>query len=87
MESDPVRGADRRRLLGWGGLAAVGVAAGAPLLGADPAHAAPTVPASGTRGATSSGPGRIPPATRPGGAYDRFVAAVTGEHVESPEGG
>ncbi|WP_431935438.1 serine hydrolase domain-containing protein [Micromonospora sp. RP3T] len=79
MESDPVRGVDRRRLLGWGGLAAVGVAAGAPLLGAGPAHAAPTVPAPGTPGATSSGHGRIPPATRPGGAYDRFVAELAAQ--------
>ncbi|MBE1531329.1 hypothetical protein [Actinomadura algeriensis] len=56
MDSDSVRGIDRRRLLGWGGLAAAGaVAAGAPLSGAHPAHAAPTG-------------SDIPPDARPGGA-------------------
>ncbi|MBO2448502.1 beta-lactamase family protein [Actinomadura barringtoniae] len=66
MDSDSVRGVDRRRLLGWGGgLAATGVlAAGAPLVGARPGQAdeAPT--------------GQIPPDTRPGGAYDRYVAKL-----------
>ncbi|WP_067798352.1 serine hydrolase domain-containing protein [Actinomadura formosensis] len=68
MDSDSVRGVDRRRLLGWGGLAAAGaVAAGAPLVGAQPGHAdpAPTDP--------------IPPDTRPGGAYDRYVAELAAE--------
>ncbi|MFI6635564.1 serine hydrolase domain-containing protein [Nonomuraea fuscirosea] len=65
MDADPARDVGRRRLLGWGGLAAGAVAAGAPLaaLGGDAAAAA--------------GPSRldrIPPDTRPGGAYDRFVA-------------
>ncbi|MET3429762.1 CubicO group peptidase (beta-lactamase class C family) [Actinoplanes tereljensis] len=49
---------NRRRLIGWGGLAA----AGAPLLGAGPAHAA-----------------GIPPGTRPGGPYDRYVAQLAAE--------
>ncbi|KAB2342200.1 serine hydrolase domain-containing protein [Actinomadura rudentiformis] len=73
MHSDSVRGVDRRRLLGWGGLAAAGVvAAGAPLVGAQPGHAAlaPTEPA---------GEDRIPPDTRPGGAYDRYVAKLAAE--------
>jgi CubicO group peptidase (beta-lactamase class C family) len=73
MDSDSVRGIDRRRLLGWGGLAAAGVvAAGAPLVGARPGHAdpAPTEP---------SGHDRIPPDTRPGGAYDRYVAKLAAE--------
>ncbi|SCG64111.1 serine hydrolase domain-containing protein [Micromonospora humi] len=76
MDSDPVRGVDRRRLLGWGGLAAAGVAAGAPLVGAGAAHAqaARADPTSGP-----SRPGRIPPATRPGGAYDRFVAELAAQ--------
>ncbi|GGV09159.1 serine hydrolase [Actinomadura cremea] len=67
MDSDSVRGIDRRRLLGWGGLAAAGaVAAGAPLAGARPAHAAPTG-------------SDIPPDARPGGAYDRYVAGLAAE--------
>lgn len=65
MNSDSPRGVDRRRLLG---LAAAGVvAAGAPLMSAQPGHAAP------------AGPDRIPPDTRPGGAYDRYVAKLAAE--------
>ncbi|TVT34823.1 serine hydrolase, partial [Amycolatopsis rhizosphaerae] len=41
MDSDSVRGVDRRRLLGWGGLAAAGVVAGGSLAGTQLAHAAP----------------------------------------------
>ncbi|MEV8632916.1 serine hydrolase domain-containing protein [Streptosporangium sp. NPDC051023] len=70
MDSDSVRGIDRRRLLGWGGLAAAGVvAAGAPPVGAQPGHAAPAPTA----------PDAIPPDTRPGGAYDRYVAKLAAE--------
>ncbi|MCX5562991.1 serine hydrolase [Streptomyces sp. NBC_00038] len=67
MDSDSLRGVDRRRLLGWGGFAAAGVVAGASLVGAQPGHAdqAPTDP--------------IPPDTRPGGAYDRYVARLAAE--------
>ena len=67
MDSDSVRGVGRRRLLGWGGFAAAGVVAGASLVGAQPGHAdqAPTDP--------------IPPDTRPGGAYDRYVAKLAAE--------
>ncbi|MEV0403441.1 serine hydrolase domain-containing protein [Actinoallomurus sp. NPDC050550] len=67
MNSDSVGGVDRRRLLGWGGLAAAGVVAGASLVGAQPGHAdpAPTDP--------------IPPDTRPGGAYDRYVAKLAAD--------
>jgi CubicO group peptidase (beta-lactamase class C family) len=57
---------DRRRLLGWGGLAAVG----APLVSAGPAHAGP---------ARAPGHDRIPPDTLPGGAYDRYVAQLAAE--------
>lgn len=60
---DPARGIDRRRLMTWGGLAAAGVAGG-PLISA---------------GAASAGPDRIPPETRPGGSYDRFVAKLAAE--------
>ncbi|MFE2427466.1 serine hydrolase domain-containing protein [Streptomyces sp. NPDC059373] len=69
MDSDSVRGIDRRRLLGWGGLAAAGVvAAGVPLVGAQPGHAdpAPTDP-------------DIPPDTLPGGAYDRYLAELAAQ--------
>jgi CubicO group peptidase (beta-lactamase class C family) len=69
MDSDSVSGIGRRRLLGWSGLAAAGVvAAGAPLVGAQPGHAdpAPTDP-------------DIPPDTRPGGAYDRYLAKLAAE--------
>ncbi|TDD87324.1 serine hydrolase domain-containing protein [Actinomadura rubrisoli] len=68
MGSDSVGGVDRRRLLGWGGLAAAGVvAAGSQLVGAQPGHAAPA----------PTGP--IPPDTRPGGAYDRYVAKLAAD--------
>jgi CubicO group peptidase (beta-lactamase class C family) len=68
MGSDSSRGIDRRRLVAWGGIAAAGAAAGgAPLLGARTAHAGP------------SGRDRIPPDTRPGGAFDRYVAKLAAE--------
>ncbi|MFI7322458.1 serine hydrolase domain-containing protein [Streptomyces venezuelae] len=68
MGSDSVRGMGRRRLLGWGGLTAVGVAAGgAQLVGARSARAAP------------AGRRAIPRDTRPGGAYDRYVAKLAAE--------
>ncbi|MEV5569705.1 serine hydrolase domain-containing protein [Spirillospora sp. NPDC052269] len=75
MDSNSARGVDRRRLLGWGGLAAVGgVAAGVPLVGARRGHA---VPAGQERAAlTDLG---VPPDTRPGGAYDRYVAKLAAE--------
>ncbi|MEU7583534.1 serine hydrolase domain-containing protein [Streptomyces sp. NPDC041068] len=70
MNSDSVRGVERRRLLGWGGLAVAGVAAaGVQLVDSRPAHAAP--------GPTDSH--AIPPDTRPGGAYDRYVAKLAAE--------
>ncbi|MFI6287194.1 serine hydrolase domain-containing protein [Streptomyces sp. NPDC051018] len=70
MDSDPVRGVNRRRLLGWGGLAAVGAAAA----GATPAGALP-----GRAGPAPAAPDAIPPDTRPGGAYDRYVAELAAE--------
>ncbi|MEU6818982.1 serine hydrolase domain-containing protein [Streptomyces atriruber] len=70
MDSDSARGVDRRRLVGWGGVAAAGVAAGgAQLVGARPGHAA-------TGRADSRA---VPPDTRPGGAYDRYVAKLAAE--------
>jgi CubicO group peptidase (beta-lactamase class C family) len=70
MDSDSVRGIDRRRLIGWGGVAAAGaVAAGVPLLSAGIGHADSTP-------SDSSGNDRIPPDTLPGGAYDRYVAQL-----------
>ncbi|GAA2796187.1 serine hydrolase domain-containing protein [Crossiella cryophila] len=69
MNSDSAGAIDRRRLLGWGGLAA-GVVAGAPLAGAGLGHAAPE---------ESSRQDRLPPDTLPGGAYDRFVAKLAAE--------
>ncbi|WP_055565251.1 serine hydrolase domain-containing protein [Streptomyces atriruber] len=70
MDSDSARGVDRRRLLGWGGVAAAGVAAaGAQLVGAHPGQAAPARADSRA----------IPPDTRPGGAYDRYVAKLAAE--------
>lgn len=67
MDSDSVR-ISRRRLLGWGGLAA-GVVAGAPLAAAQLAHASPAAP-------EPSRDDRVPPGTLPGGAYDRYVAKL-----------
>jgi hypothetical protein len=75
MDSDSVRGIDRRRLLGLGGLAAAGAVA-APLVGARPGNAA-RAPANA--GAEPSGHGRIPRDTRPGGAYDRYVAKLAAQ--------
>ncbi|MER5349062.1 serine hydrolase domain-containing protein [Kitasatospora sp. NPDC002551] len=69
MDPDSVGGINRRRLLGWGGLAAAGaVAAGAPPAGARPGHAD-----------QASADSEIPPATRPGGAYDQYVAKLAAE--------
>ncbi|MFI5960491.1 serine hydrolase domain-containing protein [Cryptosporangium sp. NPDC051539] len=64
-DSNGVRGVDRRRVLAWGGAAAVGV----PLasMGLSRADAVST----GLPGAD-----RIPPDARPGGAYDRYVAQL-----------
>ena len=61
------RGIDRRRLVKWGGLSAAGVVAAAPLVDAGIGHAAP------------AGRDKIPPDTRPGGAYDRYVAGLAAE--------
>ncbi|MBY8847516.1 beta-lactamase family protein [Saccharothrix sp. MB29] len=79
MDSESARGVDRRRLLGWGGLAAAGVAAGAPLLAAGPGHAAPERSGPERSGPERSGHDRIPPDTRPGGAYDRYVAELAAQ--------
>jgi CubicO group peptidase (beta-lactamase class C family) len=68
--SGPVPGIDRRRLIGWGGLAVGAAAVGVPLVGTGTATAAPA----------PAGPDdRIPPDTRPGGAYDRYVEALAAE--------
>jgi len=79
--SAPVLG--RRRLLGWGGLAAAGVvAAGAPLArtrlghGGAPATLVAADPATPADPAGRSARDRIPPDTLPGGAYDRYVAQL-----------
>src|SRR4051812_25728951 len=61
MDSHSAGGIDRRRLVGWGGAVAAGAVAGAPLLSA---------------GAGQAAPDRIPPDTRPGGAYDRYLAGL-----------
>ena len=72
MGSDSVRGIGRRRLIRWGGVAAAGAAIGVPLVNAGLARA-------GTTPAGASGHDRIPPATLPGGAYDRYVAALAAQ--------
>lgn len=66
MNAESARGIGRRRLIGWGGAAAA--AAGAALAGV-----------GAGAGRASSGSDRIPPAARPGGAYDRFVARLAAE--------
>ncbi|HEY6790097.1 MAG TPA: serine hydrolase domain-containing protein [Trebonia sp.] len=75
MDSDSVRGINRRRLLGWGGLAAAGVAAAGAQLACAHAGRAASAPA----GAEPSGDDRVPPGTLPGGAYDRYVAELAAE--------
>jgi CubicO group peptidase (beta-lactamase class C family) len=66
MNSDSIRGIDRRRLVKWGGLATAGAVAAVPLVSAGISHA----------GTTPAAPDRIPPDTLPGGAYDRYVAQL-----------
>ncbi|HEX4223046.1 MAG TPA: serine hydrolase domain-containing protein, partial [Pseudonocardiaceae bacterium] len=68
MDSYSTRGIDRRRLLGWGGLAAAGVVTGAQLLSSPLANADPATTDAG-----------IPPACRPGGAYDQYVAGLAAQ--------
>ncbi|MFG3558977.1 serine hydrolase domain-containing protein [Micromonospora sp. NPDC047557] len=73
MDPNTARGIDRRRLIKWGGMAAAGVAAaGGPLVGTGTGHAGPAH-------ADPARPGPIPPETRPGGAYDRYVARLAAE--------
>lgn len=73
MHSDAVRGIDRRRLVTRGAMAAAGmVAAVSPLVGAGVGHA-------GSARTGSSERDRVLPDTRPGGAYDRFVARLAAE--------
>src|SRR5690348_9926796 len=62
----------RRSLLGAVG--AIGAAVAAPVPGAAGAAAAGTGPASAAAGSTSRT--RVPPDTRPGGAYDRYLAQL-----------
>ncbi|MFF7452993.1 serine hydrolase domain-containing protein [Kitasatospora sp. NPDC008115] len=69
MDSDSARGINRRRLLGWGGSAAAGVVTAA----ASPAGARPR------QGDPAPADSDIPPATRPGGAYDQYVAKLAAE--------
>ncbi|GAA1964132.1 serine hydrolase domain-containing protein [Kitasatospora viridis] len=73
MDPDSVRAINRRRLLGWGGLAAAGVAAAATSAAALPGRADPAPTGS------DSPDSDIPPATRPGGAYDQYVAKLAAE--------
>lgn len=82
MDSDSVRGIDRRRLLGWGGLAAAGVVTGAQLLSAPLANADPAPTDLGTRQANADLAATdldVPPDCRPGGAYDRYVAGLAAQ--------
>ncbi|MER7499080.1 serine hydrolase domain-containing protein [Nonomuraea pusilla] len=75
MDSESVRGINRRRLLGWGGLAGVGVvAAGVPLVVTRSGQAV----AAGQHRPAPTGPD-IPRDTRPGGAYDRYVAKLAAQ--------
>ena len=74
MNPESARGIDRRRLIEWGGLAA----AGAPLVGTEFARAAPPTADSRVT-AGPPGSGRVPPETRPGGAYGRLVAKLAAQ--------
>ncbi|WP_409061983.1 serine hydrolase domain-containing protein [Streptomyces sp. SYP-A7185] len=71
MSLDSLRDVARRRLLRWGALAAVGGTAAA---GARPAAARP-----GRAGPAGADDRAIPPAARPGGAYDRYVAQLAAQ--------
>lgn len=68
------RGVNRRSLLTRGGVAAAGLVVGAPLLTASPATAAGR--GNPFAAARPSGYGQTPPATRPGGAYDKYLARL-----------
>ncbi|MFK4066308.1 serine hydrolase domain-containing protein [Streptomyces sp. NPDC029674] len=70
MGSDSVHGVDRRRLLGWGGMSAVGVVA---------AGARPVSARTGRAARPAVDSAAAPPDTRPGGAYDRYVAKLAAE--------
>ncbi|MCF6472484.1 beta-lactamase family protein [Nonomuraea sp. MG754425] len=59
---------NRRRLMGYAGAAAL-AGTMSPVLGAERGDAAPE----------RSGHDQIPPATRPGGAYDRYVAGLAAQ--------
>jgi CubicO group peptidase (beta-lactamase class C family) len=74
-DSDSVRGINRRRLLGWGGLAVGVVAVGVPLVG--------TRAAAASTDFELSRDDRIPPGTLPGGAYDRYVAELAAKGLFS----
>jgi CubicO group peptidase (beta-lactamase class C family) len=75
MDSDSVRGVGRRRLLGWGGVVMAGGLAGASLVGAQPGYADQVA----DQAADQASADPIPPDTRPGGAYDRYVARLAAE--------
>ncbi|MFF5171773.1 serine hydrolase domain-containing protein [Micromonospora sp. NPDC000089] len=70
MRGHSGNGIDRRRVIGWGGLAAVTAVAGTALAAALPGHAA---------AAESSPRHRLPPDALPGGGYDRYVAGLAAE--------
>ncbi|MEI5102701.1 serine hydrolase domain-containing protein [Streptomyces sp. PmtG] len=70
MNADSLRGVNRRRLLGWSGLAAAGTVA---------AGAMPAAARAGRAEAARTDRDAIPPDTRPGGAYDRYVAKLAAE--------
>jgi CubicO group peptidase (beta-lactamase class C family) len=75
MDSDSARGINRRRLLGWGGLAA-GMAAGASVLATQLGHPKPTADLTVDLAATDPA---VPPDALPGGAYDRYVAELAAQ--------
>ncbi|MFC4909565.1 serine hydrolase domain-containing protein [Actinomadura gamaensis] len=75
MVSEFAEGVGRRRLLGWGGLAVVGAATA----GMQPAGVRPARADEERADGDPTGSGEIPPDTRPGGAYDRYVAELAAD--------
>jgi CubicO group peptidase (beta-lactamase class C family) len=78
MDSNSADGINRRQLLGRGGLAAAGAVVAGPLMGAGLGSAAAR-PVRDRLAAKPHKGDRVPPAARPGGAYDRYVAKLAAE--------
>jgi CubicO group peptidase (beta-lactamase class C family) len=78
MDSNSADGINRRQLLGRGGLAAAGAVVAGPLMGTGLGSAAAST-ARDPFAVKRPKRDRVPPAARPGGSYDRYVAKLAAE--------